>query len=315
MTWALTPRILTPISDGLNDGEEIRYAANPQVLDTDGDTLADGVEVKNGTSPIKDDTDGDGLKDNVDPDPLQPPTPTPPPDYAATATVQAQLTETAGQATAAAGTATYAAMLATERARDAIATAASATQAAVNAAQQQALAAQVAQVTAEALARVQTATAAAQATQEAHLKEAQTIAPPTDTPTPFPAPPPQPGNVGGTEYLGTINVDCNLNDNRVRFEGYVQSGNLPVNGVHVLFGSRFGGTVLDETTGPSNRRPTWADGYYEHIVDADASNAKGKHLEIWLQNDSGEQISNKVPWNTDGSAGSCNYASINFQQP
>lgn len=51
-------------SDGLNDGEEIRYGTNPLIPDTDGDGLLDGEEVfVYGTNPLVKDTDHDGVDD------------------------------------------------------------------------------------------------------------------------------------------------------------------------------------------------------------------------------------------------------------
>ena len=64
--------------DGLSDYDELRrYETDPLDEDTDDDGLSDGLEVELGLSPIVADTDEDGLPDGVDPDPLQPSTPTP----------------------------------------------------------------------------------------------------------------------------------------------------------------------------------------------------------------------------------------------
>ena len=73
--------------------------------------------------------------------------------------------------------------------------------------------------------------------------------------------------------------------------------------------------VRPETSGPSDLRPNWANGYYESIVDGDAATAKDKHLEIWLLNSAGERISDYVHWDTAGSTGACNTATINFTSP
>ena len=93
----------------------------------------------------------------------------------------------------------------------------------------------------------------------------------------------------------------------------------PVNGVQIGFKSRLveGTTpvVRPETSGPSDLRPNWANGYYESIVDGDAATAKDKHLEIWLLNSAGERISDYVHWDTAGSTGACNTATINFTSP
>ncbi len=66
--------------DGLSDFEEATFfGTDPTKLDTDGDSVADGAEVNIlRTSPNNPDSDGDGIQDNVDPDPLQQPTPLPP---------------------------------------------------------------------------------------------------------------------------------------------------------------------------------------------------------------------------------------------
>ncbi len=77
--------------DGLTNAEEAQWGTDPSNRDTDGDTLLDGEEVTQGTSPISKDTDGDGLQDNVDPDPGNVPSPTPPP----TATPEPSVTPTA----------------------------------------------------------------------------------------------------------------------------------------------------------------------------------------------------------------------------
>jgi hypothetical protein len=51
-------------SDGLLDGEELRYGTGIGVEDSDGDGLKDGEEVNTyGTAPIVSDSDGDGMKD------------------------------------------------------------------------------------------------------------------------------------------------------------------------------------------------------------------------------------------------------------
>jgi hypothetical protein len=71
-------------NDGLSDGDEISiYSTNPLVDDSDRDGWLDGEEKEKSTDPLDEDTDDDGIDDNIDPDPLQLPTPTP--DYEATA--------------------------------------------------------------------------------------------------------------------------------------------------------------------------------------------------------------------------------------
>jgi hypothetical protein len=65
--------------DGLNDGEEEHLGTDAISADTDGDGLSDGAEQAASTDALNPDTDGDGLVDGSDPDPLQPPTPTPSP--------------------------------------------------------------------------------------------------------------------------------------------------------------------------------------------------------------------------------------------
>jgi tRNA A-37 threonylcarbamoyl transferase component Bud32 len=284
--------------DGLGDGDEVKWQTNPLAIDSDGDTLWDGDEVRRGISPVNPNTDGDAWPDNVDPDPSNPPTPTRTPDGAATAAAIAILTNEATYASATAAQATSNAVAATNQEAARI-------READERRQQEMLNAALTQ---NALAAEAAAAAAAAA-----------AAPPTDTPTPvFVAPEPQPlpvpVPVTATSYVGTAFTDCSESYDRVRFEGYVYAGGLPQNGVSVSFNSRLGSDTWTEVTGPSERRPEWSDGYYEHIVDANVS-GKGKRLQIWLQNDAGEDISNRVFWDTSGNTGTCNYARIDFILP
>lgn len=129
----------------------------------------------------------------------------------------------------------------------------------------------------------------------------------------------QPVTAAGSYYFrGSATVSC-VSDGRVRFEGNVTHNGQPVNGVSIGFKSRLveGTTpvVRPETSGPSGLRPNWPNGYFESIVDGDASTAKDKHLEIWVLNSAGERISDYVNWDTDGSTGTCNTATVNFTSP
>jgi eukaryotic-like serine/threonine-protein kinase len=74
-----------PDEDGLSNREELVWGTDPERRDTDNDGLLDGEEVEAGLSPINSDTDGDGLRDDVDPEPLQPATPTDEPTVEPTA--------------------------------------------------------------------------------------------------------------------------------------------------------------------------------------------------------------------------------------
>lgn len=108
-------------------------------------------------------------------------------------------------------------------------------------------------------------------------------------------------------YAGDIAIDCDDSE-RVWFQGTVTQDGNPVRGVLIGFKSRLvSGT--DPVTRPA---VTDDDGYYSHWVDADASTARGKRLEIWVLASDGTRISDYIDWDTDGSAGSCNEATIDF---
>ena len=53
-----------------------------------------------------------------------------------------------------------------------------------------------------------------------------------------------------------------------------------------------------------------AAGCFEHIVDDPPK--KGKHLEIYLVDANGRDMSNRVKWDTDGPDGTCNTEEIKF---
>jgi len=108
-------------------------------------------------------------------------------------------------------------------------------------------------------------------------------------------------------YTGSISVGCGGSE-RVWFEGVVTHDGVPVVGAEVGFKSR-----LVEGTAPVTRPAvTNTGGYYSHWVDADASIARNKHLEIWVLDSEGARISEFVNWDTDGSLGDCNKATIDF---
>lgn len=130
------------------------------------------------------------------------------------------------------------------------------------------------------------------------------IAPPAVAATPTPAAPAPPASY----YSAGVAVMCDPANARVTFEGTVTAGGVPVDGVGVVFKSRLvPGT--EPVTAPAITGPS---GYYSHIVDGSVREAKSKHLEIWLIDAEGNRISDYANWDTDGQAGTCNYAEIDF---
>jgi hypothetical protein len=108
-------------------------------------------------------------------------------------------------------------------------------------------------------------------------------------------------------YSGSISVSC-AGSERVWFEGIVTRDGIPVVGAEVGFKSR----LVPGTEPVTRPAVTNTGGYYSHWVDADASTAKDKHLEIWVLASDGTRISDYVNWDTDGSFGDCNEATIDF---
>lgn len=137
--------------------------------------------------------------------------------------------------------------------------------------------------------------------------------PPTAVPTAAPQPP-QPTGF----YRTSVRVYCD-DASRVWFDGSVTDRGRAVNGARVVFKSRLVAgnepVTAPAFSGPGTNHPDWPNGYYAHIVDADADDAQPKHLEIWVQDAWGNRISDYAYWDTDGRAGRCNRARVDFFVP
>ena len=99
------------------------------------------------------------------------------------------------------------------------------------------------------------------------------------------------------------------------FEGTVYVNGQPANGYKVVFKSYLVPGDQPATnpavSGPHDGYTDWPNGYYSHIVN---DHFEKKHLEIWIINDAGQAISDRVRWNSDGADGPCNKAVIDFAQ-
>lgn len=154
---------------------------------------------------------------------------------------------------------------------------------------------------------------------------------PTDTPepptdTPIPPPPtntrapkrptntPKPVQQRGA-FRGSVNPICNGDRNMTWFEGMVYINGQPANGYKVVFKSYLVSGDQPATdpaiSGPHAGYTDWPNGYYAHIVN---DHFEKKHLEIWIIDNAGRAISDRVRWNSDGADGPCNKAVVNFAQ-
>lgn len=149
--------------------------------------------------------------------------------------------------------------------------------------------------------------------------------PPTDTPIPPPPtktrlPPlatntPRPTPRTSGFFKGSVNPVCTGERNITWFEGKVYMNNQPANGYKIVFKSYLvpgdQPATAPAISGPHEGYTDWPNGYYAHIVN---DHFTKKHLEIWIINDTGAAISNRVHWDSDGTEGPCNMAIINFSQ-
>lgn len=110
-------------------------------------------------------------------------------------------------------------------------------------------------------------------------------------------------------FRASVVESCDPGATKTWFDGYVFVNGVPTNSYKVWFGSRFGGTQLQQTSGPHEGYWDWSAGYYAHIVD-DPRRSQVKHLRVWITDDSGNQISEDAQWDTN-----CGYARIDFHAP
>jgi hypothetical protein len=113
-------------------------------------------------------------------------------------------------------------------------------------------------------------------------------------------------------FRGQLAIACEGN-RKVIVHGLVTVNGVPQNGIRVVFKSRLvPGNTPATPPDMTGSRPQYgcAAGCYEHTVDAPPS--KAKHLEIYLIDASGQDISDRVPWDTDGPDGPCNTARVDF---
>ena len=138
-----------------------------------------------------------------------------------------------------------------------------------------------------------------------------TRAPTRPRPTNTPRPPARPSGL----FRGSVNPICTGERNMTWFEGTVYVNGQPANGYKVAFKSYLVPGDQPATnpaiSGPHDGYTDWANGYYAHIVN---DHFEKKHLEVWIINDAGQAISDRVRWNSDGTEGPCNKAIINFAQ-
>lgn len=163
---------------------------------------------------------------------------------------------------------------------------------------------------------------AATETTQSHLMETAIAAtltaqltpiPPTNIPLP---PPTQTSAQSSVFFRGSVKPVCTGEKNMTWFEGTVYVNNQPANGYQVVFKSYL--VPGDEpATTPAISGPhvggytNWPNGYYAQIVN---DYFIKKHLEIWIINDAGQAISDRVRWDSDGPDGPCNKAMIDFFQ-
>ena len=137
-------------------------------------------------------------------------------------------------------------------------------------------------------------------------------APPTQ-PAPTPVPPtPAPGAAGHL-FKRAILSRCDPNGAVTYVYGTVYQNSQPVNGYRVVFSWQPDGAVVAGiTSGPHAGYPSWAQGYYSHILEANAP--REGDWWFWIQDEAGNRISEMAHVHTDGVAGEgkCQQALINF---
>ena len=129
------------------------------------------------------------------------------------------------------------------------------------------------------------------------------VVPPPQPPVPTPTP---------LAYTGTVS-NARAQEGGNWFEGTIyDTEGRPVDGIRVVFSWKCGEPPATEhvTTGPHVGYPTWAHGYYSHIITVGMP-VRGNWC-IWLMDADGNRISNEVEWSTDGPGGVSNQAQINF---
>jgi hypothetical protein len=104
-------------------------------------------------------------------------------------------------------------------------------------------------------------------------------------------------------------LGCTPNDNSSRFGGVVTLAAEPVDGERVVFSYEVDGPWV---TAPAISGPN-PPGAYTHIISAGFSTA-GNWV-AWVVDASGERISGRAEFATDGQGGVCNVATVNFSGP
>ena len=137
--------------------------------------------------------------------------------------------------------------------------------------------------------------------------------PPPAQPAPTPVPPTPASGAAGHLFKRAILSRCDPNGAVTYVYGTVYQNSQPVNGYQVVFSWQPDGAVVAGiTSGPHAGYPSWAQGYYSHILEANAP--REGDWWFWIQDEAGKRISEMAHVHTDGVAGEgkCQQALINF---